>query len=371
MNNTEHPGLYVHIPFCGTKCPYCDFYSLTTLSQVPSWLEAIKKEALHYRNCFPFFDSLFLGGGTPSLLGDRDMMDLMAGLQESFAFSPNAEITLEANPDDVTPSRALLLRDLGFNRISLGAQSFDEGDLRFLRRRHTSVQTEKALEYLLQAGFSNIGIDLMYGLPGRSERDWERNLERALSFAPAHLSCYQLTIAAGTPFGRMLEKGQIAPLMEEEERALFLLTSKYLTGKGYIHYEVSNFARNDRVMCRHNLKYWRRIPYLGLGPSAHSFSNEHRWWNVRCLTDYCRALSEGRAPLAGREDLTPEQQRMESLLLGLRTWEGVETDLVAQSENWKAIREWCHSGLIQQHGNRIIPTREGYLIADSLPLLLS
>lgn len=371
MNNAEHPGLYVHIPFCGTKCPYCDFYSLTSLSLVPQWLEALKKEAIYYRGRFRTFDSLFLGGGTPSLIEDRHLSDLMACLLDCFSFSPDSECTLEANPDDITPSRATLLRDLGFNRISLGVQSFNDTELRILKRRHSAKQAERAIETLKQAGFANIGLDLMYGLPGRTESDWSWTLNRALAFEPAHLSCYQLTIAEKTPFGRMLEQGLIDPLKEEEERALFLLTSERLTENGYLHYEVSNFARIDRVMCRHNLKYWRRVPYLGLGPSAHSFSNERRWWNVRSLAAYFRVLSEGRAPLGGSEDLTPAQQRMESLLLGFRTREGVETTFVARPDDRKAIRECFQSGLITREGDRIIPTREGYLVADSLPLLFS
>ena len=206
---TTSPGLYVHIPFCKTKCPYCDFYSITDASLVLSYLVALDAEARLYRDRFPAFDSLFLGGGTPSLLDEAQLDALVASLRRHFTFAPDTEFTLEANPDDITADKLTLFRDLGINRLSLGVQSFDEAELRFLGRRHTARQTAAAIELIRAAGFTNLGLDLMYGLPGQSLDAWINTLETALSFNPEHLSCYQLTIEAdGTPaYGRHWPSG--------------------------------------------------------------------------------------------------------------------------------------------------------------------
>ena len=195
MNDHCLPGLYIHVPFCGSKCPYCDFYSVTSPSQIPQWLEALDREAILYRDRFSVFDSLYVGGGTPSLLDEKALTSLTQGLLRRFTFSSEAEWTIECNPDDIIPGKAALLRDLGFNRISLGVQSFDDRALRLLQRRHSASQAVRAVDTFLGLGFKNIGIDLMYALPGQSESDWLATLNRALEFGPAHLSCYELTLA--------------------------------------------------------------------------------------------------------------------------------------------------------------------------------
>ncbi|MBW1722815.1 MAG: radical SAM family heme chaperone HemW [Deltaproteobacteria bacterium] len=370
MSEGTRPGLYVHVPFCKSKCPYCDFYSVTSPSRVSEWLEALEKEVRIYREHFPLFDSLYFGGGTPSLLEPGELKDLLSLLFNNFSFSPDAEFTLEANPDDVTASKADLFLDLGLNRISLGAQSFIDRELRLLGRRHTASQTERAVEHLARAGFKRIGIDLIYGLPGQGESDWLESLDQALSLDPDHVSCYQLTLAGGTPFEALMKRGRIRPPSEAKARRLFLIASDHLEKRGYVHYEVSNYAGNLRSVCRHNLKYWRRGPYLGLGPSAHSFSGGERWWNHRSLGKYVRDLSTGRPPVEGQEKLSPEQHRMEALLLGFRTLEGVDLSLVDLSPNaGKIIAELCRSELIRRDGGKIVPTRKGFLVADSLPLL--
>lgn len=370
MNNSELPGLYIHVPFCGSKCPYCDFYSVTSPSQMGQWLEALEREALLYRGRFPLFDSLYIGGGTPSLLGEETLSSLMEGLLRRFAFSSDAEFTIECNPDDVIPDKAALFRDLGFNRISLGVQSFDDRELRLLQRRHSACQAERALDCLLRTGFENVGIDLMYGLPGQTQSDWLRTLGRALEFEPAHLSCYELTIADGTPFARMQEGGLLTPSKEEMGRSLFLITTEYLSDRGYIHYEVSNYAREKKFMCRHNRKYWNRTPYLGLGPSAHSFAQGERWWNVKSVSRYCEHLFKGRSPVEGRERLSPAQASLESLALGFRTKEGLDEALFHNRPRAdKILKELCESGLVNRENGRILPTPKGFLVADSLPLL--
>jgi len=368
----DRPGLYVHVPFCRTKCPYCDFYSVTSLSLVPAWLNALQREALIYRDRFESFDSLYLGGGTPTILGSSELARLMGVLFQNFSFSRDPEITIEANPDDITKEKTALFQDLGFNRISLGVQSLNEKELRFLQRRHSAKKAEEAIEVIRTSGYTNLGIDLMYGLPGQDESVWMATLRRIVGYNPAHISCYQMTISEGTPFYRMLRQGRIQAPGKERERAFFLLTSAYLEENGYVHYEISNFAREERTMSRHNIKYWRHVPYLGLGPSAHSFLKGLRWWNLRSVNGYCKALDCGRGPVEDSEQLTEEQVRLESLFLGFRTREGVKKNLIEGTPGSdRALREIRSAGLATLQGDRIIPTREGFLMADSLPLLFS
>jgi len=375
MPVANYPGLYIHIPFCQSKCPYCDFYSVTNLSQVPSFLTALDAEARLYRDQFPAFDSLFLGGGTPSWLGKAHLAELMKNLRRHFNFSPDSEITLEANPDDLTADKLALFRDLGVNRLSLGVQSFDAAELVFLKRRHTARQTEQALTLIRAAGFANLGLDLMYGLPGQTLDAWTNTMKTALSFAPEHLSCYQLTIAAGetpalqTPLARRVARGEISLPDEETQRQFFLLTANFLTARGYLHYEVANFAREEKYVCRHNVKYWTRTPYLGLGPAAHSFKAGRRWWNVSSVGDYCASLNAGRPPVAEAESLTPAQIRLETLALGFRTREGVSLATIREQPHGDAIlAELTQAGLVRLDHDRVIATACGLVVADRLPL---
>ncbi len=390
------PGLYVHIPFCLRKCAYCDFFSITDLSLVSTWLAALKKEAAVYQNRFGFFDTLCLGGGTPSLLEAEQLSCLFDILRRHFAFSPDSEVTLEANPDDLTPDKLGLYRDLGINRLSLGVQSFNDQELAFLGRRHTARQTVEALDAARAAGFANLSLDLIYGLPGQSLEDWRKTLEQALAFHPEHLSCYQLTYEPGTPLGRKKARGEVAAATEEEEREFFLFTSRFLERRGYLHYEISNFAQLGKAgntpnhqainnyesfnrkpktenrkpsYSRHNRKYWRHVPYLGLGPGAHSFRDGVRWWNVASVPQYCQSLARGEAPVADREILSPGQIRLEALYLGLRTREGAPLELLRQTPGWeKTLTNLQKSGLVEVRRDRAIPTLEGFLLADSLPL---
>jgi len=386
------PGLYIHIPFCKSKCPYCDFYSITSPELIPEYLNALGQEAQNYggagvspaqsqaKACgypntpFPAFDTLYLGGGTPSLLDGAQMSALVASLRRQFDFAPDTEFTLEANPDDVTPKKLRLWRDLGVNRLSLGVQSFHEEELIFLGRRHTGRQSRAAIELIRAAGFANLGLDLMYGLPGQARETWLENLETALSFQPEHLSCYQLTVAGETPapltsFARRLAAGEFALPDEEAQRQFFLLTHQFLEERGYLHYEISNFARKEEWLCRHNRKYWDHTPYLGLGPGAHSFRAGRRWWNLPSVRQYCEALKAGRAPLAGSETLTPDQLRLESLYLGFRTREGVSLEVIRQQPRWQAVlAELSEAGLVRLDRERVAATPEGLVLADRLPL---
>jgi len=371
MINDKIPGLYLHIPFCQSKCPYCDFYSTTDNKLIPLWLKALEKELAFYQGQFFSFDTLYLGGGSPSSLSEKQLSNLVELIKSRFDFNSGSEITIEANPNDLNLAKLKKFRELGVNRISLGVQSFDDQELSFLRRRHTSKDAEKSLEWIREAGFKNIGLDLIYGLPGQTKEQWLASLNKALAFQPEHLSCYQLTIAKGTLFWGLKEKGRLQPISEEDEENFFLTTSQFLEDRGYIHYEISNFAREEEYFSKHNQKYWQRRPYLGLGPSAHSFQENRRWWNVRSLNRYCRALEEGRSPIEGQEELSEEQVRMEWISLGLRTRAGLDLNRLGDKLNLEKIlpklieKEW-----VSISDNHLIPTLKGFLVADRLPLLL-
>ena len=370
LSDHELPGLYIHVPFCRGKCPYCDFYSTPALSLVKAWLESLRKEALFYTDSFPAFDSLYLGGGTPTILSDDAFKELIDFLRGHFKLADDAEITVEANPEDLTRGKLAALRACGINRLSIGAQSFNDEELATLKRRHSARDAEVAIENARSAGFSNIGIDLICLVPGQTEESWMSSLRRALSFEPAHLSCYQMTFEEKTPFGRMKAEGRIAVADEETERYFFLLTSRFLQEHGFIHYEISNFARDEASRSRHNGKYWRHVPYLGLGPSAHSFDGATRWWNLRSVKEYCRALDKGSRPVEGSEMLTTEQLRLERLFLGMRTRDGISlTDASIASSPEDVLSPLTQSGLVRLEDGRILPTVEGFLVADRLPLM--
>ena len=365
----QAPGLYIHVPFCRSKCPYCGFYSIAATSLIPRWLEAFKKETALYKNQFNVFDSLYLGGGTPTFLEISVLTDIVEQVFDNFDFAPDSELTIEANPSDLTRGKIKALKDLTFNRISLGVQSFDDRILSFLGRTHTAGEAEKALKTLRSSGFENIGIDLIYGFQGLSHKKWIDTLKKALAFQPEHISCYELTFEKRTPFEKLKNKGTISPLSEKEACVFFIETSEFLEDKGYIHYEISNFARDEGRYSRHNSKYWSHIPYLGLGPSAHSFCNSRRWWNVRSVRKYCEALQEEKAPVQGFEDLTEDQLRIEAISLGLRCKQGFDLKhLPRDPELYERVLTLQDSGFLQVNNGRVIPTKTGLLASDYLAL---
>lgn len=369
MNSGELPGLYVHVPFCRSKCLYCDFYSVASPAAVPEWLGAVQAEARLYEGRFRAFDSLFLGGGTPSLLEARDLAALFETLRTHFTLAPDSEITVEANPDSLTGEKLDALRDLGVNRLSLGVQSLDDRDLGYLGRAHDARQALDAMERIRSSGFEALSVDLMFGLETQTLRSFRATVDRVLEFKPEHLSCYQLTIAEGTPFWKRREAGRIHPVGEKMQRAFFTWTSRYLEKQGYTHYEVSNFARGPENRCRHNLKYWRHVPYLGLGPSAHSFDGGSRWWNVASVRKYCGLLAEGKSPVEESETLTEEQFQLEALDLGFRTRDGVALEAIRNcADREKTLAALQESGLVTVAEGRVRPTLKGFLVADSLPL---
>jgi oxygen-independent coproporphyrinogen III oxidase len=370
MNKEEHPGLYLHVPFCRSKCLYCDFYSVASSAAIPAWLQAVQREVPLYQDRFQEFDSLYLGGGTPTILGERELATLLESVRRHFSFRPESEMTIEANPDDLSEQKLKVIGELGINRISLGVQSLDDGDLKYLGRSHSAKQALKALEMIRSRGFARVGIDLMYGLETQSIAGWKRTLNQALEFRPEHISCYQLTLDGGTPLGKRKAAGQVRPIGEKLETAFFVFTSRTLEKHGYRHYEISNFAASEEFMCRHNRKYWNHVPYLGLGPSAHSFQAGRRWWNVRSIKKYCQLLEVGEAPVEAGETLSAEQLDLEALALGLRTSDGVSLQAPGGGLRWgKALEVLQQSDLVRVNHGRIQATRRGFLVADSLPLM--
>ncbi|MBN1627409.1 MAG: radical SAM family heme chaperone HemW [Deltaproteobacteria bacterium] len=366
----NHPGLYIHVPFCRSKCPYCGFYSIVASSLIPRWLDNLKREAARYKELFKeSFDSIYLGGGTPSILGIDQLKEIIETIFLVYQFENDTEITIEANPGDINREKAAALKEMGFNRVNVGVQSFNDDELLFLGRRHSVRDAEDSISCLRESGFDNIGLDLIYGLPGQSPDAWKHNLERAVAFEPEHLSCYQLSIETGTAFANRKEKGLIETIGEEAEESFFIATSGFLEGHGYIHYEISNFARGEAFYSRHNRKYWDHTPYLGLGPSAHSFNGRSRWWDIRSVRRYCEAIERDESPIEESEDLTGEQMVMETVSLGLRTIWGFDMNILHRDKELdKVVSMLEESGYIHVRDGRIIPSEKGFLIADQLPL---
>jgi oxygen-independent coproporphyrinogen III oxidase len=327
--NCSPAGIYVHIPFCLKKCPYCNFYSTTDLSLKEKFIKALFKEIEGHQG-FPLpFDTIYFGGGTPSLLSPEEIFSILNKLFKHFTIQQDTEITIEINPGTVLPKDFHGYIDAGINRLNIGVQSFQNQNLEFLGRIHSSEDACTALLSARNAGFSNIGIDLIYGLSGQSLKDWENDLQKALSFHPEHLSCYMLTYEQKTPFYKARENGLILPSDENLTGSLFSFTWNFLSAHGYNPYEISNFSRIGSEMeelyrSRHNQKYWTFAPYVGLGPSAHSYIHPMRFWNVKSVDQYIRTIQSGNSPMAGKETLTLEQQMIESVFLGLRTKEGID-----------------------------------------------
>ena len=377
MTRMTQPGLYIHVPFCEKKCAYCNFYSVTTLSDIPAYVKAILEEISLYANDYDKFDTIYVGGGTPSLLTAAAFSEILLHVRTTFTIDPGAEITVEANPADVHPHFLTSLRQAGVNRLNLGVQSFDEGVLRFLERRHTSGQALQGMAQARAAGFDHIGLDLIYGIPGQTPLSWKDTLSRALSFEPEHLSCYELSLEGDTPLGHRHRQGHFKLPDDDGAADLFMMTSDILEEAGYRHYEVSNFARTDRFKSRHNQKYWRHVPYLGLGPAAHSFCGQKRWWNHRSLNQYLSDIRQHRRPVADSEQLTPSQARLEACFLGLRTREGVPVGSLSEPcgapsrpEKEEILNHLIRQGFIVVQDGFIKPTRRGLAVADRLALLL-
>ncbi len=359
----EPPGLYIHVPFCVSRCSYCAFTSSTKLEQRDLFVRAIEREVALRARTWDDFDTLYLGGGTPSALGVERLVKLVRMLGP-LGIRPDASWTLEVNPDDC--SRELLwgARVAGFSRLSIGAQSFDERALRFLGRRHGVDAIEQAVIWARDVGFDEVSLDLIYALPAHSVSHWHSQIDAALRLEPDHLSCYELTLEPGTPLTAAVGEGKVELPDDERRRELFLAGAEKLGQLGWVHYEVSSFARTRDHRSKHNLKYWTHAPYLGLGPGAHSYDGFYRWWNHGNIGRWAQALGRDEAPVEAQETLDGEALRLERLSLGFRQAEGVPVrDLRGPPVNLRAAIE---DGLLVRDGDRVKPTRLGYLVADGL-----
>jgi len=370
------PGLYLHIPFCLSKCSYCDFFSVTSLDLVPDFRRYLATEIALAHSEFNGFDTLYIGGGTPSVLQSKILQEILQTIRDHFVLNSDSEITLEVNPADLNSSFLQSVHLFGVNRLNLGIQSFNQDTLNFLGRRHSVEQAISAIRLCREAGFDNVGIDLIYGIPGQTLNSWLETLVQAITLAPEHISCYQLTLEPKTPLGRRFAKGEFSLLEEDLEFEFFMKTSQTLEDSGYIHYEVSNFCIDWKYASRHNQKYWDHSPYLGLGPSAHSFFGGQRWWNHRSLTDYIQCLKSGQTPLQGMETLTVEQLQLEALYLGLRTQKGICLEDFSKKYLWdllgekgEAVNRLQDGGYLTHQGGFLRPTRKGLAVADRLALI--
>ncbi len=385
---TDAAGLYVHIPFCSAICPYCDFaVALGGETDRARFVGALCKEidrcssrgsdGVRSAGGGAFeasrFDTVYFGGGTPSALGLEQLGAIRRGLEAAFGIDAEAEWTIEANPEDAASELLAGWRAIGFDRISLGVQALDDRALRFLGRRHDALEARASVERARAAGFRSVSIDLIYSLPGFDAGWWRRTIEEAAVLGPDHLSCYELTIHDGTPFGRRRDAGRLHETGEDERAENFVATHRRLGELGYWGYEVSNFASGEEHRSRHNRKYWRHAPYLGLGPSAHSFSGRSRWWNVAPWKRWSDAVESGEAPVADREELTDGQLLLETVMMGLRQRSGIDCAAVEGrfgidpvATNGERIEAWERAGWLEIRGRRLEPTLQGMARADRL-----
>lgn len=362
--------VYVHVPFCARRCVYCDF-SIAVRRDVPvdDYVAAIAAE-LDTR--FATHESwnastLYLGGGTPSRLGGEGVVRLMETLTRRITPASDAEVTLEANPDDVNDANAHAWRDAGINRLSLGVQSFDDDTLRWMHRTHDATQIPRAVDAARRAGIDDVSVDLIFSLPEQLNRSWRRDLEKTLALEPTHVSLYGLTVEPRTPLGRWRERGDIVESPDERYESEFLNAHETLIAAGFEHYEVSNFALPGR-RALHNSAYWERVPYVGIGPSAHGFDGQVRRWNEAAYVEWARRAVGGTDPIAGSESLNADDIAAEDAYLGLRTSDGLRID---ETERGR-VAAWIEQGWARVgEGNRLVLTPSGWLRLDALTAALT
>ncbi len=362
-------GLYVHVPLCLTRCGYCDFNAYAGLDHLASrYVRALLREAGHAVPGWAGerFVSVFLGGGTPTTLDAADLAELLRRLRELFAIAPDAEVTIEANPDTVDRGKLGALLEAGYTRLSMGAQSFDPAVLASLERLHDPVSVRRAMGEARTAGFANVNLDLIYGAHGETLASWERTLREAIDLRPEHLSAYALTIEPSTPLGRKVRAGLVPAPDPDLQADMFELACRLLGGAGYQHYEVSNWAK-PRFACVHNLGYWERRPYLGLGAGAHSYRDDLRWWNVRPPLGYVDTVEADRFPIGGEERLEPSDAHLEEVFLRMRILEGVPASWVEPARA-EPFRE---AGLLRRDDGVLVPTERGMLLLNELVLALA
>ena len=356
-------SLYVHAPFCVSKCSYCAFNSVVKPADTSGMCSALASELYRRTNhTRPEFQTFYAGGGTPTLLPPV----FWAGLVNMVRTTSLKEVTIETNPafEDEVDYHALI--QAGFNRVSVGVQSFNDKYLQLLGRRHSADEAKSSLKQISNTGFRNVSIDLMYGLPGQTPEDHRVDVEQALRFTPQHVSAYDLTLEPGTPMGDMGEKAS-----ENICTDMYHQTDEFLTANGYIHYEVSSYALEEKYRSIHNSSYWNRTPYMGIGPSAHSFTGTSRSWNVSGISQYESALQKGELPVESSEELTDENAAHEILALGFRNTGGVDLDELERYGFKLDPAELLQTGLVLRTGNQLVPDAEGMLFADFLALKAS
>ena len=378
-------GLYVHIPFCHTKCPYCDFNTYAGIeSLMPGYMEALAREIRCWGGLLgaPQVNTVFFGGGTPSYVPRQAIADVLAAVRDAFRVAPNAEITIEANPGDLLDDGAAPLLDAGVNRLSIGVQSLDDGLLEVLGRRHTAQEAVTAYQAVRRAGFDNVSIDLMYGLPYQSLEQWRDTLERALSLSPEHLSLYCLTLEGGTPMERQVAQGEMPEPDPDLAADMYSLAEESLAAAGYRHYEISNWSKPG-MESRHNLTYWLNRPYLGVGPGAHSYLGQWRFWNINSPREYIGRLRDAGAAPSHLEALSDEELRTipcvasveaidrrlemaETMMLGIRLDDGVGLDAFRDrfgeslaSVYGEQVEELTALGLVEQRDGALRLTPQG------------
>jgi oxygen-independent coproporphyrinogen-3 oxidase len=366
-------GLYIHIPFCKQACHYCDFYFSTNQDSKSQLVKAIAEE-LRLREEYvkgEAVKTIYFGGGTPSLLNKEELSDLLNVIHRHFIVDADPEITLEANPDDLTPDMLSVLREQGINRLSIGIQSFDDSVLRFLNRAHDSAAALKCVDDSRRAGFTNISIDLMYALPGQSRESWRENILQAVRVAPEHISAYSLTVEEKTVFGNWQRLGKLQEPDEESSAVQFEELMNLLGEAGYEQYEVSNFCLPG-YYSRHNSAYWKQELYLGAGPSAHSYDRVSRQWNISNNARYSKFISEGKVP-AEREILTAENKINEYIFTTLRTSWGCDLEKMKREHNRDLVQELGsyltalqQKKLITIENNILKLTRSGKLLSDKI-----
>ena len=365
-------GIYLHIPFCKQACHYCNFHFTTSLHQKNELVAALVMEIQMQKDFFPgeTINTIYFGGGTPSLLLIDDCRLLIDAIHQNFNVAFDAEITLEANPDDIDAEKLSGWKQSGINRLSIGVQSFYEEELKWMNRAHTAEQAMANLQ-LAMAAFANITIDLIYGSALLTDEMWEQNVKTAIKYGIPHLSCYALTVEEKTPLHKLMRLNKIKPVDTDKQASQFLLLMQWLRGAGYEHYEVSNFAKPG-FRSRHNSSYWKGDQYLGIGPSAHSFNGYTRQWNVANNQQYISSIMNGILPNES-EVLTQANQLNEYIMTSLRTKEGM--DLQAIEKKWgaeklavikKQLRPYLQNGLTIQNGSLVQLTDVGFLKADGI-----
>lgn len=365
-------GIYIHIPFCKQRCKYCAFFSTTLHNMQQRYVDAVCNEIkLRHDYIKGPADTIYFGGGTPSILTVEQIAQILEQIRVSIGVKDNAEITLEGNPDDLTPEYLSLLHSLGINRLSMGVQSFNDKQLRLLNRRHTAQKACETVENARNAGFTNISIDLMFALPGSNDKEWLHDLEQAIALRPDHISAYNLTYEEGTVLYKEVERGIIRPLSEEDNLSQFKILIETLKRAGYKHYEISNFALAGHES-RHNSSYWHDIPYLGCGAAAHSYSGESRQWNIADVNEYIKGIEAWR-PDYEIEHLTTADRHNDTILTRLRTSDGIPLEWFRQKFGKELTDRLLHSaaqhiknGTLKLQGNSLSLTQKGIFISDAI-----